>query len=111
MARKRASKNEPESYAGRPQATPMPQYRIPDTAAPAMPMPTPMPAQGAPATASSQRLITETMRVIAMDDYPAGRGGMRMVPTPRVEQSAQRAVPQGAAIGNRPPARAMPTSP
>jgi hypothetical protein len=72
-------------------------------------MPTRMPVQDASSVATSQRLTSEETKVIAMDDYPTGRGGMRMAPMAHAEQSAQPA--PGAPIGTRPPAIKMPTKP
>jgi hypothetical protein len=111
MTKKPMPKSESESYAGQPQSTPMPEYPIPRVAVPAMPMPTRMPVQDTSSYASSQRPTTEEAKVIAMDDYPAGHGGMRMVPMPRAEQPVQPAVRPDAPIGTKPPAIKMPTNP
>jgi hypothetical protein len=111
MTKKPMPKSKSESYVGQPQSTPMPEYPIPRAAVPAMPMPTRMPVQDASSFASSQRPTSEETKVIAMDDYPAGRGGMRMVPMARAEQPAQPTIRPGAPIGTRPPAIKMPTNP
>jgi hypothetical protein len=76
-----------------------------------MPMPTRMPH--ASSLASSRGPTGEEGKVIAMDDYPAGRGAMRMVPMPRAEPPAQAAVRPRAPIGSTPLAAKakMPTKP
>lgn len=111
MTKKPMPKSESESYAGQPQSTPMPEYPIPRAPVPAMPMPTRMPVQDASSFTSPQRPTSESTKVIAMDDYPTGRGGMRMVPVVPAEQSAQPAIRPRAPIGARPPAIKMPTNP
>ena len=85
-----------KTYAGQPQATPMPTH---------------MPVQEASSFTSLQRLPKELMKVNAMDDYPNGRGGMQVVPMAPAEQSAKPAVRAGMPIGPRPPATKMPTNP
>jgi hypothetical protein len=111
MTKQPMPKTESESYAGQPQSTPMPEYPISRAAVLAMPMPTRMPVQNTSSFASPQRPASEATKVIAMDDYPAGRGGMRMVPVAPAEQPAQPAVRPGVPIGTRPPAIKMPTNP
>jgi len=110
MTKKRIPKGESENYAGQPQPTPMPEYPIPRVVAPATPMPTRMPVQDASSFARSQRPNGEAPKVIAMDDYPAGHGGMRMMPMSPAEQPAQPTVRPSAPIGARPPATKMPTN-
>ena len=95
MTKKRIPKGESENYAGQPQPTPMP---------------TRMPVQDASSFARSQRPNGEAPKVIAMDDYPAGHGGMRMMPMSPAEQPAQPTVRPSAPIGARPPATKMPTN-
>ena len=85
-----------KTYAGQPQATPMPTH---------------MPVQEASSFTSLQRLPKELMKVNTMDDYPNGRGGMQVVPMAPAEQSAKPAVRAGMPIGPRPPATKMPTNP
>lgn len=111
MAKKPMPKRESASTAGQPQSMPMPEYPIPHAALPAIPMPTRMPVQGASSFASSPRPTGEEMKVIAMEDYPGGRGGMRMWPMAQGEQPTQPAVRPDSPIGTRPPAIRMPANP
>lgn len=111
MTKKPMPKSGSEGYVGQPQSTPMPEYPIPGAPVLAMPMPTRMPVQNTSSVTSTQRPTNESKKVIAMDGYPTGRGGMRMVPVAFDEQSAQHAVRPGAPIGARPPAMKMPTNP
>jgi hypothetical protein len=89
----------------------MPEYPIPHAALPAIPMPRRMPVQEASSFASSEGLTSEQNKVIAMEDYPAGRGGMRMGPMAQGEQPTQPAGRPGSPIGTRPPAIRMPANP
>jgi len=85
----------PRSYAGQPQATPMPTRAA---------------VQDASAT-SQQRPPNELMKVGPMDDYPNGRGGMQMVPMVPAEQAAKTAAQPDVPIGPRPSATKMPAIP
>ena len=111
MTKKSILKNGSKSYAGQPQSMPMPEHPISRIPVPAMPMPTRMPDHDASLFAISQKPISEMTKVITIDDYPMGRGGMRIVPMPRAGQPAQPAVRSGASIGSKPTAIKMPTNP
>jgi hypothetical protein len=116
MTEKPMLKSEPGSYARQPKSTPMPAYPIPRAAITAMPAPARMPVPYASSSANPQRPASEATKVIAMDDYPAGRGGMRMARMVPPEQPAQPAVRSSVPIprvpiGARPPATKMPTNP
>jgi len=89
MPKKRIPKSESESSARQPQPTPMPEHPIITTKIPTTPMPTRMPDVDISSVANPQRPTTEATKVIAMDDYPTGRGGMHMVPMESVEMSMQ----------------------
>ena len=75
-----------------------------------MPKPTPMPAEQMSSVTSPQKPPQEMSKVAGMDDYPGGRGGMRMVAMATVEQSQPAAVTPHSSIGLRPPAMRMPKS-
>jgi hypothetical protein len=108
MTKKPMPKSESESYAGQPQPAPMPEYPI-LRPVPAMPMPTPMPFRDASTSMNEQKPTSASAKVIAMDDYPTGRGGMRIVPM--AQQPVQPAVRPSASIGGKPPTVKMPTHP
>jgi hypothetical protein len=73
---------------------------------------TPMPAQGVSPSSGPPRPTDPSLKVSAMNDYPNGRGGMRMVPVMAPEQATQSqpAVRPFSPIGARPPAMKMPTA-
>ena len=109
VTKKSKPKSGSGSRGGRPRSVSMPEHPIPRVAVPAMPMPTAMPVQEASSFGSSQRPTSEE-KVIFMEDYPAGRGGMRMGTTAQAEQPTQ-PVARPAPIGTRPPPMKMPTNP
>ena len=83
----------PRSYAGQPQATPMPTRAT---------------AQDALST-NPQRPPSEVMKVDPMNDYPNGRGGMQMAPMVPAEK-AKTSMQPGVPIGPKPSATKMPTT-
>jgi len=111
MPKKPKRKRKSPSTAGQPQSMSMPEYPIPHAPLPAIPMPRHMPVQEASSFASSERPASEQNKVIAMEDYPGGRGGMRMGPMAQGEQPTQAAARPGSPIGTRPPATGMPSNP
>jgi|GEM_PF-3728430 len=96
MDKKPMSKSASGSYAGQPEPTPMPTYTS---------------VQNTSSFTSLQSPINESAKIGAMDDYPTGRGGMRMVPIVLAEQSVQPAARPSVPIGARPPVTKMPTNP
>ena len=102
---------ESKNYALPHSALPMPKSPIGTSPPMAMPMPARMPGAELPIPESarnSRSPVAGEMPVIAMGDYPDGRGGMQRVSvtsTPQATQSAERA---GTPIGSRPPASRMP---
>lgn len=100
--------NEPSdtSYAGHPPTVPMPEHPISD--ATGQPGPSgPVPEQ-MPGSSGSQEQASEAATVSALDDYPGGRGGMRMVASGPSDQSGEPATEPQEQIGHRPSAVAMP---
>ena len=99
-----------KSHARKPSSTPMPERPISDASGSAEPVPQEMPSSPSSAESSTQdqeQAGNEAM-LIPMDDYPDGRGGMRMSPTASQPESAERAVQPGAEIGSRPAPTDMP---
>ena len=102
--------NEPtdKGYPAHPSTTPMPEHPISVASASSGPVPEDMPGSDSSSAASSQEQTSEAANVIALDDYPAGRGGMRMVSPASPEQSGEPAAHPDAQIGPRPSAVEMP---
>ena len=96
--------------ADNPSSVPMPEHPISGAFGSAEPVPQEMPSSpsSAESSAQEQEQAGDAAASIPMDDYPDGRGGMQMSPTPSLTESAERAVHPGAAIGSRPAPTDMP---
>lgn len=96
------------SYAGHPSTAPMPDHPISDASGPSGPVPELMPGSDASSASGSQEQAADDSFVIALADYPGGRGGMGMVAPGSAEQSAEPEARKEAQIGPRPVAADMP---
>jgi hypothetical protein len=78
------------------------------------PLATPMPTQATAAkdasAARQQKVPNELIKVGPMDNYPSGRGGMRMVPMAPAQQVTKTDIKPSAPIGAQPAASKMPGS-
>lgn len=114
MPKKRTTqrKSEAEHSDLQPKAMPGPEQPRKDTPTeiPMMPMPTPMPGPEASSLEDTESPSNETPRVIPMDDYPGGRGGMRMVPMGAGEPPVQSTDRSQASVEGRPPETKMPSA-
>lgn len=75
-----------------------------------IPTPTPMPGPEVSSPASPESPGSEGPRVIPMGNYPAGRGGMGMLPMGAGEPSAQSTERSEGRVEGRPPATKMPSA-
>ena len=114
MAKKRTSQTKTKAENSDRQPKPMPMPEAPGDRAPSanpmMPLATPMPGPEASSVANPSSPTGEAPRVLSLDDYPSGRGGMRMVPMGTGEapnQSPDRFAPE---VQGRPPATKMPSA-
>jgi len=95
-----------KNNAGKPSTTPMPDHPISVLSGSSGPAPEQMPGSD---SSSATSVHEETgVAVMAMPDYPAGRGGMRMVAPASPDESAEPATHPEAQIGPRPSATDMP---
>lgn len=103
---------ESKNYARPSAAVPMPKLPITGSPPSAVPMPSRMPDAESPfaeTAANTRSPDAAHARVIAMSDYPSGRGGMHSVAVPSAPQAEQKAERADMSIGPRPPASPMPT--
>jgi hypothetical protein len=109
---KRTSAKPSKEFVGQPDSIRMPDASAQHSAKGQTPMPTPMAGSVRPASpesgAGSPGNMGRLDAVIAMDDYPRGRGGMNKTAMPSAARQAPAVNRPGVPIGSRPSAAKMP---